>query len=78
MAAQSLLFLIAGYETSSTALAYLSYDIALHPDAQKKLQQEIDQAFPDGSSPDYYTVQNLSYLSMAVNETLRLHSIAPM
>ena len=35
------IFLIAGYETSSTALAYLSYALCQHPDVQDKLVHEI-------------------------------------
>ena len=33
--------LAAGYETTSTALAYATYEIALNSDVQKKLQDEI-------------------------------------
>ena len=47
MQAQSFIFLTAGYETTSTALAFLSYELARHPDIQKKLQQEIDEHFLD-------------------------------
>ena len=36
-------FMAAGYETTSTALAYCTYVIATHPDVQDKLQAEIDQ-----------------------------------
>jgi cytochrome P450 len=36
-------FLLAGYETTSTALAYTAWLLAKNPDAQDKLQAEIDQ-----------------------------------
>jgi cytochrome P450 len=42
---------------------------------QAKLQGEIDAAYEaaDGSYLDYQTIQNLPYLDMVINETLRLH-----
>ena len=46
MEAQITLFLLAGYETTSTALGLTAYELALHPDVQEKLQQEIDEYFP--------------------------------
>ena len=46
MQAQCMLFLLAGYETSSTALGYLAYDLAMNPKIQDLLQKEIDEHFP--------------------------------
>ena len=45
MQAQSFIFLAAGYETTSTALGFLTYELSRHPDIQEKLQQEIDEHF---------------------------------
>ena len=47
MQGQIFVFLAAGYETTATTLAYMSYYLALYPDVQKKLQEEIDEYFPD-------------------------------
>ena len=47
MQAQSFIFLAAGYETTSTALGFLAYELSRHPDIQEKLQQEIDEHFLD-------------------------------
>ena len=47
MQGQIFVFLAAGYETTATTLAYLSYYLALYPEVQKKLQDEIDEYFPD-------------------------------
>ena len=41
----SITFLLAGYETTSNALSYTAYLLALHPDVQEKLQEEIDDYF---------------------------------
>ena len=47
MQANCFIMLIAGYETTSTSLGFISYELALNPDVQKKLQAEIDEHFPD-------------------------------
>ena len=72
--AQSFVFLIAGYETSSNTLGLTSYHIATHPDVQDKLQQEIDSVWTDEEQlPTYETVNELPYLDMVISETLRLY-----
>lgn len=42
----SVLFLLAGFETTSTTLALASFLLAVHPEKQQKLLQEIDENFP--------------------------------
>lgn len=49
-----LLFLLAGYETTSTTLAYIMYELTVNPDVQIKLQEEIDNYFPDNVSLNFY------------------------
>lgn len=44
--AQAMMFIFAGYETSSSSLGFLAYNLATHPEIQKALQKEIDQTFP--------------------------------
>ena len=72
--AQSVIFLIAGYETSSNTLGFVSYFLATNPDVQEKLQEEIDSVWADESKmPSYETVNELPYLDMVISETLRLY-----
>lgn len=45
--AQSVFFIFAGYETTSSTLCFAMYLLATHPDVQKKLQDKIDVALPN-------------------------------
>ncbi|KAL6038414.1 hypothetical protein STEG23_013308, partial [Scotinomys teguina] len=70
--AQSVIFIFAGYEVTSTSLSFMMYELATHPDVQKKLQDEIDRALPNKAPVTYDTLMDMEYLDMVVNETLRL------
>lgn len=74
--AQSIIFIFAGYETTSTSLSFFLYSLATHPDVQKKLQDEIDATFPNNAPLNYDDVMQMEYLDMVVNEGLRLYPIA--
>jgi len=71
------LFMIAGYETTSTALAYSTYVLATQPEIQDKLIEEINQNNWDNTNEEdaYETAANLSYLDMFVHEVLRMYPI---
>ena len=45
--ANSIGFLLAGNETTAITLSFASYELALNPDIQEKLQSEIDAYFED-------------------------------
>ena len=42
--AQSILFMMVGTDTTDTALSWISHNLALYPEIQDKLIQEIDEA----------------------------------
>lgn len=44
---QAFIFMFAGYEPTSNTLSYLAYELALHPDVQQKLLDEIDTVLPN-------------------------------
>ncbi|XP_060755323.1 cytochrome P450 3A30-like isoform X1 [Neoarius graeffei] len=73
---QSMIFIFAGYETSSSTLSFLFYNLATNPETMKKLQEEIDQTFSNKAEIDYDSVMNMDYLDAALNESLRLFPIA--
>ena len=66
----AVIFLIAGYETTSTLLTWACYRLATNPDIQEKLYQEVKQA----NIEDYEVLQDLPYLDAVISETLRIDS----
>ena len=39
-----MLFLLAGFDTTSTAITMAAYSLAMHPDIQERLHSEISEA----------------------------------
>ncbi|KAI4456099.1 cytochrome p450 [Holotrichia oblita] len=71
--AQALIFFLAGFETASTLLSHCLHELAVNVDVQKRLQQEIDDAFKKSEGKDltYECVANMKYLDIVISETLR-------
>ncbi|XP_060803177.1 cytochrome P450 9e2 [Amyelois transitella] len=70
--AQTLLFLIAGYETSSTLLSFAIHALATRPDLQDKLRAHIEEC-TSGKEMSYELLSQLSYLEGFLLETLRMY-----
>uniref|UniRef100_A0A8C5G4X6 unspecific monooxygenase n=1 Tax=Gouania willdenowi TaxID=441366 RepID=A0A8C5G4X6_GOUWI len=73
---QAMIFLFAGYETTSSSLTFLAYNLATNPEVMTKMQEEIDRTFPNKAPVDYQTLMQMEYLDCAINESLRLYPIA--
>ncbi|XP_037327097.2 cytochrome P450 3A40-like isoform X2 [Pungitius pungitius] len=74
---QAMIFLFAGYETSSSSLTFLAYNLATNPDIMKRLQEEVDSTFPNKGPVEYQALIEMEYLDSVINESLRLYPIAP-
>lgn len=71
---QVLSLLLAGRDTTSSVLAFVFYQFALHKDVFLKLRNEILNAF--GTSNENITFESLKrleYLRSVINETMRLY-----
>ena len=55
IADHSVVFMLAGYETTSTALGYIAYLLALNPHVQEKLQAEIDAYLEESPVSEHAT-----------------------
>uniref|UniRef100_A0A8C3NIV8 Cytochrome P450 3A n=1 Tax=Geospiza parvula TaxID=87175 RepID=A0A8C3NIV8_GEOPR len=73
--AQAFIFIFAGYEPTSNTLGFLAYELAMHPDVQEKVLQEIDTVLPNKAPLTYEAIMKLEYLDMTVNETLRVYPL---
>uniref|UniRef100_U3KHF3 Cytochrome P450 3A n=1 Tax=Ficedula albicollis TaxID=59894 RepID=U3KHF3_FICAL len=60
--AQALIFVFAGYETTSSTLSYIAYNL-----------DEVDTHLPNKATPTYNTIIQMEYLDMVVNESIRLY-----
>lgn len=65
--------LIAGHETTATALAWALYWIHKLPSVRQRLLEELDSL---GDNPDSSAIFRLPYLSAVCAETLRIYPVA--
>ncbi|XP_055688175.1 cytochrome P450 6j1-like [Lutzomyia longipalpis] len=74
---QALTFITDGTETSATVMSYTLYELARHPEIQKKVQEEIDRvtAAHGGEMTDE-GIMELELLDRCIHENLRMHSVA--
>jgi cytochrome P450 len=71
-----LTLLVAGHETTATALSWALYWLASQPEVQTRLRQELLEArsAPE-APPDLPTLLRLPYLQAVCHETLRIHPV---
>ncbi|KAK9730877.1 Cytochrome P450 [Popillia japonica] len=79
IAAQSFVFFVAGFETSSTTMTFCLHELAFNQDVQDKLRNEIRKTMQEnGGKLTYDGVMGMKYLDGVVNETLRKYPPLPM
>ncbi|KIW86126.1 hypothetical protein Z517_01520 [Fonsecaea pedrosoi CBS 271.37] len=72
------LVLIAGSETTATALSGATYLLCKHPRVLKKLQDEVRSAFMTESEINLDNVSRLPYTMAVIKEVLRIYPPTPM
>ncbi len=72
-----LTFVVAGHETSANALAWGYYLLALNPDMQIRIRQEIRSVCPEGKL-EFSHLEHLPLLRAHIKETLRLYPSAAL
>ncbi|XP_053683465.1 probable cytochrome P450 9f2 [Sabethes cyaneus] len=72
--AQCFLFFLAGFDTVSTCMTFLTYELAINPDIQKRLYEEIKETEQslNGKPLCYEVLQKMTYMDMVVSEALRM------
>ena len=68
IAAQAFVFFLAGFETSSSTMTFCLYEMALNPDIQERVRNEIDNVLErhDGNMT-YESVFEMEYLDKVVS-----------
>lgn len=79
LAAQAFVFLIAGFETSSTTMSFALYELAQHEDIQERVRAEIAEALEKQNGDfTYECMKDMVYLDQVISETLRLYTVLPI
>jgi len=61
-------FYVAGFETTSAATTFTIYEIAIHKDVQKKVQEECDRVLKEnGGVISYEAVQSMEYCEKVIH-----------
>ncbi|MEU2234077.1 bifunctional cytochrome P450/NADPH--P450 reductase [Streptomyces vietnamensis] len=69
-------FLIAGHETTSGLLSFVTHQLLANPDVLRRARESVDEVLGD-RTPRFDDLANLGYLGQILRETLRLHPTAP-
>ncbi|KAK2169193.1 hypothetical protein LSH36_12g34012 [Paralvinella palmiformis] len=72
-------FLFEGHDTTASGISWTLYDLACHPDIQRRCQQEVD-ALLEGRDSDeilWEDLAHLKYITLCIKESLRLHTPVP-
>nr|WCC58078.1 cytochrome P450 [Pharsalia antennata] len=78
-AAQCLVFFVAGFETSSTAMTFAIYEMAQYQDIQDKVRAEIKAVLAKHDDKiTYDSLNELKYLKQVIDETLRMYPPVPL
>ncbi|XP_063916588.1 cytochrome P450 9e2-like [Zophobas morio] len=69
---QGLIFFFAGFEAVSSLMCFMSHELAVNPDVQTRLIQEVDETLEACEGKlTYESLLSMKYLDMVVSETLR-------
>ncbi|CAK9813269.1 Cytochrome P450 9e2 [Anthophora plagiata] len=70
--AQAFIFFLAGFDTSSTFMCYIVYELAVNTDIQERLRKEVDRYMEEGNGEiSYEALSKMEYMEMVTSETLR-------
>lgn len=70
--------LVAGHETTGSALTWTLYLLVTNPATMAKAQEEVDRVMGDRDMPTLADYQGLKYVMRCVNESMRLYPHPPV
>lgn len=79
IAAQSFVFFVAGFETSSTTMNFALYELAVNQEIQNKVRNEINSVLAKyGGNVTYEAINEMKYMQQVIDETLRMYPPVPI
>lgn len=75
IAAESFVFFLAGYETSSSTMTYCMFELSINEEIQEKARRCVLEAIKKHGSLNYDAIGNMDYLEQCVDETLRKYPV---
>nr|AZR39445.1 cytochrome P450 [Agasicles hygrophila] len=70
--AQALIFFFAGFDSVSSVMGFMAYELAVNPDIQNRLREEILETAEECKEElTYDVILKMKYLDMVLSETLR-------
>ncbi|KAK8774327.1 hypothetical protein V5799_011140 [Amblyomma americanum] len=73
-----IILLMAGFDTTSAALAFTMYLVAKHPEEQARILEEVEARFPGAAELSFDQLHQLERLDAVVKESLRLYPSVPI
>ncbi|KAL7736338.1 hypothetical protein ACLKA6_014809 [Drosophila palustris] len=78
LVAQAVIFFTAGFESSSSTMAFALFELARNPEVQQRLRQEIkDALIASGGKVTQQLIESLEYMHMILQEVLRMYPPLP-
>ncbi|KAG5898055.1 hypothetical protein JTB14_001762 [Gonioctena quinquepunctata] len=74
---QGLMFFVAGFETTSGAISATLHELCVNKDIQTRVRKEIVGKIEEHGGITYEAVQDMKYLRMCVDESLRMYPVLP-
>jgi cytochrome P450 family 6 len=76
IAAQSFIFFLAGYETTSSTMTFCLYELAIDEEIQEKARESVKNVLKKHDNKfTYEAISEMEYLEQCVNETLRKYPV---
>ena len=63
---------------TSSAIKTFFYSMALHPEIQKKAQEEIDRVVGNQRLPDFHDRESMPYTDAIYREVMRIRPVFPL
>ncbi|XP_063078074.1 cytochrome P450 4F3 [Engraulis encrasicolus] len=73
--AQADTFMFAGHDTTASAISWVLYNLARHPEYQQRCRDEVNALLEDRDQDDilWDDLTNMPFTTMCIKESLRLH-----